>query len=50
MIIKKAFAYKVKYYAHKMFHGSMQEHYNKLGRYLQTPEEYKLRHLYVIDD
>ena len=36
MIIKKAFAYKVKYYAHKMIHVSMQEHYNKLRRYLEA--------------
>ena len=36
VIIKKALAYKVKYYAHRMFHGSMQEHYKKLERYLQA--------------
>ena len=36
MIIKKALAYKVKYYAHKMLHGSIQEHYNKLVRYLEA--------------
>ena len=36
MIIKKTLTYKVKYYAHKMFHGSMQEHYNKLVRYLEA--------------
>ena len=34
--IKKALVYKVKYYAHKMLHGYMQEHYNKLGRYLEA--------------
>ena len=34
MIIKNALSYKVKYYAHKMLHGSMQEYYNKLIRYL----------------
>ena len=28
--------YKVKYYAHKMLHGSMKEHYNKLGSYLEA--------------
>ena len=36
MIIKKTLPHKVKYYAHKMLHGSMQEHYNKLERYLQA--------------
>ena len=36
VIIKKILAYKVKYYAHKMLHGSMQEHNNKLGRYLEA--------------
>ena len=36
VIIKKTLAYMVKYYAHKMLHGSIEEHYNKLGRYLQT--------------
>ena len=49
MIIKKTLAYKVKYYAHKMLHGSMQEHYNKLGRYLEALKN-KPRHLYVIND
>ena len=34
--IKKDLAYKVKYYAHRMLHGSMQDHYNKLGRYLEA--------------
>ena len=47
MIIMKALAYKVKYYAHKMLHGSMQEHYSKLVRYLEAlkssnPETYVL--------
>ncbi|KAL2923691.1 Elongation factor G mitochondrial [Bienertia sinuspersici] len=32
VIVKKKFAYKVKYYAHKKLHGSMKEHYQKLGR------------------
>ena len=32
----KPLAYKVKYYAHRMLHGSMQDHYNKLGRYLEA--------------
>ena len=31
--IKKPLVYKVKYFAHRMFHGSMQDHCNKLGRY-----------------
>ena len=47
VIVKKALAYKVKYYAYKMLHRSMQEHYNKLGRYLQalkstSPDTYML--------
>ena len=34
--IKKALSYKVKYYAHRMHHGSMKDHYNKFGRYLEA--------------
>ncbi|XP_057247429.1 uncharacterized protein LOC130589845 [Beta vulgaris subsp. vulgaris] len=34
--IKSVLAYKVKYKAHKLLHGSMEEHYAKLGRYLQA--------------
>ena len=34
--IKKPLAYKVKYYVHRMLHGSMEDHYNKLGRYLEA--------------
>ncbi|KAL2928724.1 Replicase polyprotein 1a [Bienertia sinuspersici] len=29
MMVKKAFAYKVKYRAHRLLHGSMKDHYNK---------------------
>ncbi|KAL2898953.1 EF-hand calcium-binding domain-containing protein 5, partial [Bienertia sinuspersici] len=29
VMVKKGFAYKVKYRAHKMLHGSMKDHYNK---------------------
>ncbi|KAL2934028.1 Halomucin [Bienertia sinuspersici] len=36
MVVKKGFAYKVKYYAHKMLHGSMQDHYRKVGRYIEA--------------
>ncbi|XP_074290274.1 uncharacterized protein LOC141617004 [Silene latifolia] len=39
VLIKKNFAYKVKYHAHKMLHGSMKEHYSKLGSYLQALSE-----------
>ena len=47
VIIKKTLANKVKYYTHKMLHRSTQEHYNKLGRYLQalkstSPDTYML--------
>ncbi|XP_021747438.1 uncharacterized protein LOC110713287 [Chenopodium quinoa] len=36
IIVKKDFAYKVKYYAHRKLHGSMRDHYGKLGRYLEA--------------
>ncbi|KAL2894863.1 hypothetical protein RDABS01_010772 [Bienertia sinuspersici] len=36
MVVKKGFAYKVKYYAHKMLHGSIQDHYWKVGRYIEA--------------
>ena len=36
MIIKKPLSYKVKYYTHRMHDGSMQDHYKKLGRYLEA--------------
>ncbi|XP_074283862.1 uncharacterized protein LOC141608405 [Silene latifolia] len=39
IIVKKNFAYKVKYYAHKLLHGSMNDHYSKLGSYLSVLEQ-----------
>lgn len=36
VIVKKDFAYKVKYHAHRMLHGSMKEHYMKVERYIQA--------------
>ncbi|XP_074287815.1 uncharacterized protein LOC141612968 [Silene latifolia] len=41
VLIKKNFAYMVKYFAHRMLHGSMKEHYSKIGSYIQalTDEE-----------
>ncbi|XP_074283641.1 uncharacterized protein LOC141608178 [Silene latifolia] len=39
IMIKKSFAYKVKYYAHKLLHGSMKEHYSKLGSYMSVLEQ-----------
>ncbi|XP_056698603.1 uncharacterized protein [Spinacia oleracea] len=36
VVIKRDTAYKVKYAAHRMLHGSMKDHYNKLGRYIQA--------------
>ncbi|KAH9625142.1 hypothetical protein KSS87_015101 [Heliosperma pusillum] len=39
VIIKKGFAYKVKYYAHRLFHGSMKEHYSRLGSYMAALEQ-----------
>ncbi|XP_021734705.1 uncharacterized protein LOC110698475 [Chenopodium quinoa] len=34
IIMTRVFAYKVKYAAHKLLHGSMHEHYTKVGGYL----------------
>lgn len=34
MLVNMQFAYKVKFNAHKLLHGSMHEHYQKLGRYM----------------
>lgn len=39
VLVKTGFAYKVKYYAHKLLHGSMKEHYSKLRRYLEALKE-----------
>ncbi|XP_074271777.1 uncharacterized protein LOC141595710 [Silene latifolia] len=39
VIIKKDIAYKVKYHAHKLLHGSMKEHYSKLGSYIAALEQ-----------
>ncbi|KAL2922997.1 Sulfate adenylyltransferase subunit 1 [Bienertia sinuspersici] len=36
VVVKKDFAYKIKHYAHRMLHGSMKDHYKKVGRYLQA--------------
>ena len=36
VLITLRVAYKVKYLAHKLLYGSMTEHYNKLGRYLEA--------------
>ncbi|XP_021756075.1 uncharacterized protein LOC110721234 [Chenopodium quinoa] len=35
-IVKPVFSYKVKWHAHKKLHGSMREHYGKVGRYLEV--------------
>ncbi|XP_056690438.1 uncharacterized protein [Spinacia oleracea] len=34
IVVKKEFAYKVKYAAHTLLHGSMHEHYKKVGGYV----------------
>lgn len=34
VVVRRGFAYKVKYAAHKLLHGSMHEHYEKVPRYL----------------
>ncbi|KAL2899948.1 Transcription initiation factor TFIID subunit 1 [Bienertia sinuspersici] len=39
VLVKVGFAYKVIYYAHRLLHGSMKEHYSKLGRYLEALKE-----------
>ncbi|KAL2935024.1 50S ribosomal protein L19 [Bienertia sinuspersici] len=36
VMVSRGFAYKVKYRAHKLLHGSMKDHYNKVGRYIQA--------------
>ncbi|XP_074278342.1 uncharacterized protein LOC141601934 [Silene latifolia] len=36
VLIKKNFSYKVKYFTHRMLHGSMKEHYSKIGSYIQV--------------
>ncbi|KAL2929308.1 Sulfate adenylyltransferase subunit 1, partial [Bienertia sinuspersici] len=36
VVVKKDFAYRIKHYAHRMLHGSMKDHYKKVGRYLQA--------------
>ncbi|KAL2935486.1 Orange carotenoid-binding protein [Bienertia sinuspersici] len=36
VIVKKDFAYRVKYYAHRLLHGSMKDHYHKVGNYLEA--------------
>ncbi|KAL2892664.1 Gag-Pol polyprotein [Bienertia sinuspersici] len=36
IVISVDFAYKVKKAAHKMLHGSMKDHYAKLGRYIEA--------------
>ncbi|KAL2939828.1 Transposase for insertion sequence element IS1081 [Bienertia sinuspersici] len=38
VIVTRNFAYKVKYHAHKMLHGSMKEHYMKVERYIKALE------------
>ncbi|KAH9613758.1 hypothetical protein KSS87_007755 [Heliosperma pusillum] len=39
VLIKKSFAYKVKYYAHKLLHGSMKEHYSRIGSYIAALQQ-----------
>ncbi|KAL2904744.1 Replicase polyprotein 1ab [Bienertia sinuspersici] len=34
MVIRRDFAYKIKYHAHRLLHGSMQERYHKVGRHI----------------
>ncbi|KAL2906635.1 AdoMet-dependent rRNA methyltransferase spb1 [Bienertia sinuspersici] len=36
VLVKRDFAYKVKYFAHKKLHGSMKAHYAKVGRYVEA--------------
>lgn len=39
VLIEKPVAYKIKYHAHRLLHGSMQEHYRKVGRYLEVVKQ-----------
>ncbi|XP_074266612.1 uncharacterized protein LOC141589891 [Silene latifolia] len=48
IIIKKGFAYKVKYFAHKMLHGSMKEHYSKLGSYIQALRDEEPNSVFIL--
>jgi len=36
VVINSWFTYDVKRRAHKLLHGSMKEHYNKVGRYIEA--------------
>ncbi|XP_010675433.3 uncharacterized protein LOC104891435 [Beta vulgaris subsp. vulgaris] len=36
VLVKRDYAYKVKVHAHRKLHGSMKEHYGKLGSYLEA--------------
>ena len=36
VLVDKDFAYRVKYHAHRMLHGSMVENYTKLGSYIEA--------------
>ncbi|XP_021769834.1 uncharacterized protein LOC110734080 [Chenopodium quinoa] len=38
MLVSRDFAYKIKYQAHRMLHGSMHDHYSKLGGYMVALE------------
>ncbi|XP_021774243.1 uncharacterized protein LOC110738175 [Chenopodium quinoa] len=39
MIVNRVFAYKVKYAAHKLLHGYMHDHYQKVGGYLAAVQK-----------
>ncbi|XP_074277831.1 uncharacterized protein LOC141601444 [Silene latifolia] len=39
VLIKKVFAYKIKYYAHKLLYGSMKEHYSRIRSYIAALEQ-----------
>ena len=39
VIVKRNFSYKVKYNAHRLLHGSMREHYDKLGVYVHVLQQ-----------
>ena len=48
VMVKKGFAYKVKYRAHKLLHGSMKSHYRRVGAYIQALKATKEGHDIVL--
>ncbi|KAL2898834.1 Preterminal protein [Bienertia sinuspersici] len=47
VIIKTSLAYRVKYHAHKMLHGSMRDHYNNCNNPLNSEHRHCARHIFA---